>query len=361
MKDDPELQALMAQANKNEKLLFWASDIYRPDWRYTSGWLGLDWALKGGFAPNQWSEIIGMESVAKTGIVNHIVAANQAVDENFVVAWVAAEEFVADYAEMCGVDLSRVLLIDTNVMEEAYSNVYEVLDKRAVDCVVIDSYPALIPLTEDEKEFEDWQVGLGARITGKATRKFRKATRRSLEDSEDRPVFGIMINQFREKVGGFSPVPGQTPKTTPGGLAKNFFFSARIQLSRDDWITEGKTKVGQTIQALVLKNKYGPAQRRANVDFYFDDAGDFPAGSLDTTKDVVSTAIASGVIARKGAYYHFGGHRWQGQERVFAALAEDGELLAEVWTAVADGAVPAVEEAPPEEEPKPRRTRKRKK
>ena len=350
------LEAVLTAANKDERVLLWGDEVLRPAWRYTTGWLGLDWALKGGLAPNQWHEFIGMESVAKTGVVNHIVAANQRANPDWVVAWVAAEEFVADYAEMCGVDVSRVLLIDTNMMEEAYGHVYRLLDDRAVDCVVIDSYPALIPSTEDAKEFEDWQVGLGARITGKFTRKARKATRRSLHEADDRPVLGIMINQFREKVGGFSPVPGQTPKTTPGGLAKNFFYASRVELRRDDWITEGKRKVGQSIAANVVKNKYGPAQRRANIDFYVDDCtAGIPPGSYDTVKDVISTAILADVIVRKGAFYRFGeDHKWQGAERTYAAIAEDPDLLAAVYAAVL-GQGPVKEQTPPQ-----RQRRKRK-
>ena len=73
------------------------------------------------------------------------IAANQAKDPEFTTVWIAAEQWVPAYAEMCGVDLSRIYVISTNIMEEAYDAVIQLVESKAVDCVVIDSLPALVP------------------------------------------------------------------------------------------------------------------------------------------------------------------------------------------------------------------------
>ena len=69
----------------------------------------------------------------------------------------------------------------TNMMEDAYDAVLSILEERAVDAVVIDSYPALVPSEEDDKTMMELTVGRGAYMTNKFMRKSHGcATRRSL-------------------------------------------------------------------------------------------------------------------------------------------------------------------------------------
>ena len=140
------------------------------------------------------------------------------------------------------------------------------MDNRAVDCVVLDSLPALIPNNEWDKDMEEFSVGLGARLTSKFFRKSAKAQRRSLIH-EDRGCTGLIVNQWRQKIG----VMWGDPRTTPGGLAKNFSYFARVEVKRDEWLKEGKQAVGQTIKGRTIKNKTYKPQQQAVVDFYFAD------------------------------------------------------------------------------------------
>jgi RecA/RadA recombinase len=141
-----------------------------------------------------------------------------------------------------------------------------------VDCVVIDSLPALVPSSENEKEMEESTVGRTALLTNKFFRKVGKASKRSLTESE-RPFIGIMINQWRSKIG----VMYGDPRTTPGGLGKDYAFFTRIEIKRDDWVEVGtgqeKHRVGQTIKIRTLKNKSAPPGSTALVDFYFGTGG----------------------------------------------------------------------------------------
>jgi len=168
--------------------------------RITTGVLAFDLMLGGGWPVNQWSEIIGDESSGKTALVLKTIAANQALDPEWVVLWIAAEEFVPEYAQAIGIDLERIWIVETNIMEQAYDLITKALDNRAVDCIVVDSFPALIPNDENEKMMEEFTVGLGARLTSKFMKKSAKAQKRSMVNA-DRGCTGLMINQWREKIG----------------------------------------------------------------------------------------------------------------------------------------------------------------
>lgn len=289
--------------------------------RCTTGSLAFDVMLGGGWPLNQWNEIIGNESNGKTVMVLKTIAANQALNPNHHTLWVASEEFVPDWAEALGVDLRRITLATTNVMEEAYQIVIDTLDARAVDAVVIDSLPALVPGEEDDKTMEQFAVGLGARLTGKFMRKSSKAQKRSLVDQE-RDCLGLIINQWREKIG----IVYGDPRTTPGGKAKNFHYFTRVEVARDEWLENDKKKVGLAIKARTLKNKTAPPQRMGVVDFYFDDNLPFHKGDYDSVKEVFSLAVANDLVTRRGAYYEYQGTRWQGKEAVLASLREEPDL-----------------------------------
>jgi recombination protein RecA len=301
------------------------SEITQMGGRLTTGSVAIDVALGGGWPSNQWHELIGEASNGKTALALKTIAANQKNDPEFTTVWVAAEEWVPGYAEMCGVDVSRVYVVSTNIMEEAYEAVIKIVESKAVDCIVLDSLPALVPGAEDQKEMEEATVGRGALLTNKFFRKVGKASKRSLIRPE-RPFIGLIINQWRSKVG----VIYGDPRTTPGGLGKDYAFFTRIEVRRDEWIEAGtgqeKRKVGQSIKVRVIKNKSAAPGQVAVVDFYFANGGDLNAGDFDFAKEVVAIGILNKVITRAGAYYRYGESQWQGQDGMLQAIREDIDL-----------------------------------
>ena len=293
--------------------------------RITTGSLALDVALGGGWPTNQWHEIVGEESNGKTAIALKTIASNQAKNPEFTTVWVAAEQWVPSYAELCGVDLARVLVISTNIMEEAYEAVIQVVESKAVDCVVIDSLPALVPSSEDEKEMEESTVGRSALLTNKFFRKVGKASKRSMTETE-RPFIGLLINQWRSKIG----VMYGDPRTTPGGLGKDYAFFTRVEVKRDDWIEEGtgqeKHRIGQTIKIRTIKNKSAPPSQTAFLDFYFAPGGAVDRGNYDFAKEIVAMGIINKVIVRAGAYYRYAERQWQGADAMLISIREEIDL-----------------------------------
>jgi recombination protein RecA len=293
--------------------------------RFTTGSVAVDVSLGGGWPANQWHEIIGEASNGKTALALKTIAANQKRDPEFTTVWVAAEEWVPAYAEMCGVDPSRVYVVSTNIMEMAYEAVIEFAESKTVDCIVIDSLPALVPSSEDEKQMEESTVGRSALLTNKFFRKVGKASKRSLTEAE-RPFIGIVINQWRSKIG----VMYGDPRTTPGGLGKDYAFFTRMEVRRDEWIEAGsgqeKRRIGQSIKVRVIKNKSAPPSQTAVVDFYFAPGGDIPAGEFDFAKEIVAMGIINKVIVRAGAYYRYAGRQWQGSDAMLNSIREEVDL-----------------------------------
>lgn len=327
MRDYESLESIVAAISKKygDDVLIKGSDIKQDVPRITTGILAFDLMLGGGWPLNQWSEIIGEESSGKTALAYKTIAANQQLNPDFTALWIAAETYVPQYARAIGVDTDRLWVVETNVMEQVYDLIIKALDNRAVDMIVIDSLPSLVPGDEAEKMMEDFTVGLGARLTGKFFRKSSKAQRRSLIN-EDRACTGLVINQWREKIG----VMWGDNRTTPGGKAKNFHYFSRVEVKRDEWIKEKDEAIGQTIKARTIKNKTYRPQQTAIVDFYFTSTGGFRLGEFDTVKDVVNIGIAVGIITRSGPYYSFSDQKWQGKDALVSAVREDVELQREL-------------------------------
>jgi recombination protein RecA len=330
--------ALKVVAQLNKKLgantVVKASEVNMPT-RITSGSLTLDVVLGGGWAMNRWVELVGEASHGKTAIALRTIAANQQRNPEFTAVWIAAEDFDAQYAELCGVDTDRVILVETNSMEDAFDAVIQFMESKAVDMVVIDSLPALVPSAEDEKTMEEFTVGRGALITNKFFRKVMHATKRDLIESE-RPILGMMINQYRMKIG----VMHGDPRTTPGGLGKDYAYAIRCEVKRDEWLEVGtgqdKRRVGQTIRVRTIKNKTYPPQQTAYMDFYFSDGGPVDAGSYDSGKEIVALSILNGIVERRGGWMYYNDRKWQGSQALIDSIREEIDLKAELTAAVMD-------------------------
>ncbi|MFF7750497.1 hypothetical protein ACFZCP_14795 [Streptomyces sp. NPDC007971] len=339
MAPSPEALALMAQLNKKygPETMIMASQMRQVS-PFATGCLPLDIILGGGFPANKWTEIIGFESSGKTTVVHKTIAHQQAKNPEFSTLWIAAEDYDKEWAQQLGVDTDQVVVAEIRAMEEAYEVMLEFAASRAVDAIVLDSYPALVASEEDAKAMDELSVSPGARITNKFYRKAGKATKRS-HLTEERAVMGIVINQWREKVGGFSPQG--TPKTTPGGLGKNFAYWTRLEVSRAEFLDEpipgkGKSRVGQAMKFKTVKHKSAGPQKTAETHFYWDDSPSrgITAGSWDVVRDLMTWGVYFDVIKRRGRYFDFGERTWDLKDAIIDSLRGELDLQDEVAEAV---------------------------
>ena len=341
-----EARKIMAQINKKmgSDVVVMGEDI-RADLitRFTSGSVTYDYILGGGFPANQWHELRGEPSHGKTALALKTIAANQAIDPDFTTVWVAAEQWVPDYAEMCGVDVSRVIVVETNIMEEAYDAVLAFAESKSVDAIVVDSLPSLVPSTEDEKTMEEATVGRGALLTNKFFRKAGAAMKRSLTEAE-RPILGLIINQWRSQIG----VMYGDPRTTPGGKGKDYAYFTITEVRRKDWIKVGsgdnEVKVGQQIVMKTTKNKSAPPYQTAAVDFYFKEHSIYTPGEFDVAKEIVAMSIINQVVERKGGWIYYADRKWQGADAFANSVREDVELFEELRKKVLDNQITFLKE-----------------
>lgn len=335
-------QSFVAGLNKlfGENVVVSAEDLVIPR-RYTSGSLALDVILGGGFPGNQWTELLGLESSGKTATLFKCIAANQRLDPAFATMWVAGEHFDSEQAVALGVDPARVDVVRTQSMEVAFEAMVRATASKQYDCVILDSYAALSTEDETEKGMDEFTVGSGAKMMNKFTRKAGAASLRAADGSE-RPFFGIIVNGWRDAVGQFSRFG--TPKVSPGGKGKNYFYYCRLDLSRVEWITEKRpglkdpVKVGQKIKFVTLKNKSSAPQQVATTDFYFRAAPflGFKRGDIDVAKEYVTVGVALGVISKRGGWYYYGDQQWQGEARLLDAVRAEPELRAQIQKQVLD-------------------------
>jgi recombination protein RecA len=333
----PALKGVMREINKKEPgSIMLASEIESASIpTITSGSLNLDAALGGGWATNHWIEIVGRPSAGKTALIMKTIAENQKLDPNWVCAWFATEDFVEDYATMWGCDLSRILVHEENIMELVFDAVLKMLATRDVDCIVIDSYPAMETMAEHKGDITDQQRADGAKLMGKFLRKANGDLKRPLT-AEGRQCTCFIINQWRSKMTLYGD-----PRTTPGGEGKDYHFFQRVEVRRDDWITNSKEDtVGQVLKIENMKNKLSRPKRTAYIDAYIAKGNGFGPGDYDVVKDVVSAAIAYEVIQKDKAHYNFAGQQWYGRPALDTAVKEDTKLQAQIRRAVFAAAAP---------------------
>jgi len=350
------ITTVMAEINKElgPETVVWGSQIRYSDLpRISTGSYALDIALGGGWQTNAWHELYGDESSGKTTLILKTIATQQELNSDHTTFWIAAEEFVPSWARDLGCDTDRIMVMQTNILEEATNAAIRVLESRTVDVLVFDSLPALSPISESEGTMDDQQIGLAARLLGKFFRKAYTGMKRSLVE-DDRAVTCFMVNQWREKIG----IIFGDPRTTPGGRAKNYWFTTRVELKRDEWLTEGdrknQRKVGITIKALTKKNKSYPPERVAVFDFYFDhnEAGISP-GSYDTAKELITLALALDLIKVKSSYYSLGDESWHGRSALEEQARWDLTLQARLRESIRDQVTKG--KRPEESRPSPRR------
>lgn len=308
------MQEIATDINKKmgEGTMLLGRDVTQENLYLPTGILAYDLAFGGGWPVDHWSEMVATPSFGKTAIAFRTIAYNQELNPDFTCLFVAAEPFVKKHAVSIGVDVDRLWLMESNEMESVFNLIIKAVANRAVDMVVLDSLPALVTAAELDKDMDEVAMG-SAKIISTFFKKMRKAQRRSLTEP-DRHCTMLCLNSWRDAIG----VKYGDPRVAPGGKAKDQEFFLRVELTRDEWIAEGSkldSRVGQVIKARTFKNKFAPAHRIAQVDFYFDDTkGGFHTGEFDTIKDIVNVSIALDVIHRAGGTYSFDDYKWRGKD-----------------------------------------------
>ena len=202
-------------------VIFPASDDRFKIERIPTGILALDCLIGGGIPMGKWTEIYGDESLLKTSIAMMAMAECQRM--GFPVMYCNVERNVTEELfELRGVDTdpSKLFVFQTDIGEEYVEVIRDAMRDNVFKMIVIDSISALYPRRESDSK-KDSSVGAQALLTSKMGR--------VLTASNDNDTAFVLINQTREKIGGFGF--GDTT-TRSGGRAPRFYDSMTIRLTR---------------------------------------------------------------------------------------------------------------------------------
>ena len=278
-----------------------------------TGSLGLDIALGvGGVPKGRIVEIYGPESSGKTTVALHMVAEVQ--KRGGIAGFIDAEHALDPvYAKNIGVDIDNLYISQPDNGEQALEITETMVRSGAVDIVIVDSVPALVPKAEIEGDMGDSHVGLHARLMSQALRKLTAAISRS-------NCVVIFINQLREKVG----VMFGNPETTTGGRALKFYASVRLDVRRTETLKQGGEMVGNHVKVKVVKNKVAPPFKQAEFDIMF-------GTGISREGEILDLASECNVVNKSGAWYSYNGERiGQGRENVKIFLKDHPEICEEI-------------------------------
>lgn len=301
-------EKLIAEINKmfKQNVIGYAKDMDIKMKRVSSGSLSLDWALGGGFPLKRIIELYGPYSSGKTLIAMKTIA--QAQKMGLPTVFIDAEKsFEKEHAEAAGIDLSKLLYVDTSAGEKIFDFLRKLMEKIPNGVVVIDSVAAIVPLYEDENEIGKATMGLTARLMSKGLR---------IINAVNQGWSVIFINQVREKIG----VIYGNPEITSGGRALGFFASLRVNVRSGEKYEDDKKKIGQEVKFRVEKSKAGMPGRDGSFRYMYETG-------VDKYDDTIALALRLGIIEQGGAWYTVLGQRFQGRAAIEEKAKTDNDFF----------------------------------
>lgn len=296
-----------------------------------TGSLALDYALRtGGWPLGHPVEVFGAPDIGKSSVIGFNAIKN-AQKMGLLCGIIALEPgFDPEWAYTNGVDPELVIIARPDNGEVAFQILLEWVKGDIVDFIVFDSIGAVVAEAETEEE-----KGAKSRVGGQS-KLITDGVKRILTPTWKHNKGVIFLNQQRDDMN--ARVPGM--KTSPGGNAVHHSAAIRVWLKQSGApfktvIDTEEFVVGRTMIASVERNKLSEgSKRRAEFDFYQAKTADNPVG-IDTGKDVVNTAIRTGVISKAGAYYRHnsfpadgkGTHQLQGKDSVYDYLLEHDSVV----------------------------------
>lgn len=283
--------------------------------KLSSGSIGLDVALGGGYPEGRIIEVYGAESSGKTTTALH--AAVEAQKLGKMVLYLDYENAIdPDYCEMIGVDMSKEMfrIVNPDSTEDGFETIRTFLDYDGLGLVVVDSVAAMVPKAELIGDFGDSKMGLQARAMSQSMRMLVQKISKS-------SAIVMFINQTREKIG----ISFGDPTTTTGGNALKFYASQRLAITKSGG---EKDKDGEYVSIMsritVKKNKVAPPMRKCEIPIKF-------GVGYDKYAELVNIASENDIIQKKGSWFSYGDTKLgQGAEGVASLLQDNPELFEEI-------------------------------
>lgn len=287
----------------------------------SSGSMGLDLALGGGYPLGRIVELRGYESSGKTTLALTACASIQKQTGKAIVYVDRENAIDMDYVEALGVDISpqKFILTQAGTAEECLEIIRESAKSDAVGGIVMDSVAAMFPRCYLEAEVGDAKMGVLARLMSAWLPGI-------VGDLKRNNIIALFINQYREKIG----VMYGSPKTTPGGKSLGFYASQILDIAKSGVVGDKGEESAIHVKVRVEKNKVAPPLRKAEFDIRFGEG-------VDRASEVLDLAVEYGVVDKKGSFFRYNGDLIsQGSERARAFLVDNPELMQEIEAKVTE-------------------------
>lgn len=194
-------------------------------------------------------------------------------------------------AEELGVDTKKLIIVNATTGEQAFDAINDMIETGEVSLIVVDSISAMVSMAEMEDSVGDAKIGMLGRLLSKALKKTVP-----LADRHKTTV--LLLNQLREKIGGYKSAYGETREST-GGNALKFYSSLRIQVSKGKpFINQDDEIVGHKMRFKIIKNKVGTPNKKGEIPILY-------TVGVSTIDELIDIAISLQVVKVSGSWYSY--------------------------------------------------------
>lgn len=285
---------------------------------YSTGIMGIDLALNGGWGVGRVCAINGTYSSAKSSLAYMTIAEQQRKDPTFY-AYIYDSEQSTDieYLQNLGVDLSRTSIDQTKSAEEGLTKLRDSIASGIYGIAVLDSTSALSPSKANDEEISATSMALVARILGNGYKQLAGVC-------ADNNCTLIVIEQIRAKINTMGMGPSETKSV---GKAGEFTFSQQVTMRRQTEVTEEDgMAVSNEITFKVTKNKIGVPFRKCTLVCRYGEG-------IDKITDLARASVQLGTVSKGGAWFYYPNkesctedHRWQGEKAFCKYLKEHNDF-----------------------------------
>jgi recombination protein RecA len=305
----------------------------------------LDDAISAGGLPiGRLIQYYGSYGSGKTLMTMLAIKEAQALDSDAKQVFIDSEgTFDSSWAELIGIDTSRVIIVDGDLAVNgrkcfemilgtpkedkkhllAGKSKEGLLDKIMnqelnVNIIVLDSLGSIIPPGEDTSAVGKMNMSLLARFL---TTTFRKL---SLDVKKAKIPF-ICINHKKDNMD-----PYGVDHTFSGGNTYAHFLSANVYFEgctgKDKQILNSKEeKIGHVMRATIEKSKFGAYPRKCEFKIVFNQ------GIIDKHEEIAQLALNYNVVTKSSSVSHeYGELKWVGFPKFCEGLKENPELAQEI-------------------------------
>lgn len=252
----------------------------------------------------------------------------------------AEQTFSPVWAELLGLDLSRIILVDEDlavngrrcfemllgVPKEDSKHILKgkskdglldkiILKEIDINLIVLDSLGSIIPPGEDVSAVGKSNMALMARFLSTTFKKL------SLEVAKANIPF-IVINHKRDSLEMYGP-----SHTFMGGNSYSHFLSANIYFEphggREGLIlNEKEERIGQNIRATIEKSKFGPHPRQCEFKLKFDE------GIISECEEIAELALKYNVAVKTSSItIEYKENKYRGMGQFCEAVKASPEML----------------------------------